>query len=48
MYGVTDTQWIDIEIVVCIIELLFKSNSNVYTLQETDRQVPDEFVSKTT
>jgi len=47
-YDVTDTEWIDIESVICIIALSLKTNSNVYTLQETDRQVLDEFVSKTT
>jgi hypothetical protein len=46
-YDVTDTQWIDIESVICIIALSFKSNSNIYTLEENDRQVLDEFVSKT-
>jgi hypothetical protein len=40
-YDVTDTQWIDIESVICIMALSFKSNSNVYTLQQTDRQVLD-------
>ena len=44
-YDVTNTQWIDIESMICIIALSFNSNNNFYTLQENDRQVLDEFVS---
>ena len=47
-YDVTDTHWIDIDNVNCIVALSFKSNSNVYALQEVDGQVLEEFVSKTT
>ena len=47
-YDVADTQWIDIESVICTIALSFNSNSNIYTLREADRQVLDEFVSRNT
>jgi len=47
-YDVTNMQWIDIESVICIIALSFNSHNNVYTLRENDRQVLDEFVSKST
>ena len=47
-YDVTDTQWIDIESVICTIALSFNSNTSVYTLREADRQVLDEFVSQNT
>ena len=45
-YDVTDTQWIDIDSVICTIALSFNSGTNVYTLEENDRDVLDEFVSK--
>ena len=45
-YEVTDTQWIDIDSIICIVALSFNSTSNVYTLDENDRDVLDEFVSK--
>ena len=47
-YDVTDTQWINIESMIYIIALSFNSNNNVYTLQENDGQVLDEFVSTST
>lgn len=45
-YEVTDTQWIDVDSIICIVALSFNSTSNVYTLDENDRNVLDEFVSK--
>ena len=44
-YDVTDTQWIDIDSVICTVALSFNSRYNVYTLEENDRNVLDEFIS---
>lgn len=45
-YEVTDTQWIDIDSVISTVALSFNSRSNIYTLDENDRDVLDEFLSK--
>ena len=45
-YEVTDTQWIDVDSIIYIVALSFNSASNIYMLDENDRNVLDEFVSK--
>ena len=46
-YDVTDTQWIDIDSVICIVALTYNPTNNLYTLQEKDREVLHSFVSNT-
>lgn len=45
-YEVTDTEWIDVDSIICIVAQCFNCTSNVYMLDENDRDVLDEFVSK--
>lgn len=45
-YEVSDTQWIDIDSVISTVALSFNSRTNIYTLEENDRDVLDEFVSR--
>ena len=45
-YDVTDTQWIDLDSVISTVALSYNGRTNVYTLEENDRVVLDEFVSE--
>lgn len=45
-YEVTDTQWINLDSVISTVALSFNCRSNVYTLDQNDREVLDEFVQK--
>ena len=44
-YEVTDTQWIDIDSIICVIALSYNPINNVYSLLDNDRQILDDFVS---
>ena len=45
-YDVTDTQWIDLDSVISTVALSYNGRTNVYTLEENDKVVLEEFVSQ--
>lgn len=44
-YDATDTQWIDVDSVISTIALSFNNRTNIYSLEENDRTVLDDFVA---
>lgn len=44
-YDATDTQWIDLDGVISTVALSFNNRTNIYSLEENDRTVLDEFVA---
>jgi hypothetical protein len=44
-YDGSDIQWIDLEAIISTMSMTFSARTNIYTLDQTDAQSFDEFVS---